>query len=80
LHPYSRNSEIVVRFSGTPVYSFSNTNKSTPDGVLIYGDIANGKAAITETAVASAYQNGEFTLIKFLSKPQPFRLRWGVSL
>jgi hypothetical protein len=59
LHPYSRDGEVVVRFAGTPVYMLNNTEKLVPDAVLVYGDIANGKAAITETAVASTFQNGK---------------------
>jgi hypothetical protein len=65
---------VVVRFSGSPVYGLNNTDKLTPDAVMIYGDVANGKAAITETAVSTIFQNGYAGVHLYDEKTETFAL------
>jgi len=57
LHPYVSNSTVLVRWTATPVFSASNTNSSQPDGVLLNGDIINGKIGYNEMIV-SQFQDG----------------------
>jgi hypothetical protein len=52
LHPYANNNTVLVRWSASPVFATSNTNKSRPDGVLLYGDIINGKISFNELIVS----------------------------
>ena len=50
LHPYSRaDVPVLTRFVACPVYSSSDLdNAHDPVGVLVFGDIVNGKAGTVE--------------------------------
>jgi hypothetical protein len=46
LSPYNTGGLGLMRWTSTPVYSLTNTDKSRPDGVLISGDLLNGKTRV----------------------------------
>jgi hypothetical protein len=48
---------VVVRLSAIPAYQTGNTNTASPDGVIIMGDMINGKEGLNEIVV-TAYQSG----------------------
>jgi hypothetical protein len=53
LHPYDNELPVIIRWTASPVYSSSNSNLSQPDGVLLYGDIVNGKITFNEMIVSN---------------------------
>jgi hypothetical protein len=81
LHPYSSTFSdsdlIVIRFCATPVYEVLGPfiNTATPDGVLVYGDIVNGKAQLNEIVLqtfgegyaGTVYFNGSTNSLQMLS-------------
>eukprot|EP00475_Leptophrys_vorax_P045451 TRINITY_DN9426_c0_g2_i1.p1 TRINITY_DN9426_c0_g2~~TRINITY_DN9426_c0_g2_i1.p1 ORF type:complete len:405 (-),score=101.81 TRINITY_DN9426_c0_g2_i1:465-1604(-) len=48
---------VAIRLSALPVYTAGNSDTSSPDGVMVFGDIINGKAGFNEIVV-SAYKTG----------------------
>jgi hypothetical protein len=61
-HPYSNiNRTVVVRFAATPVYGVNDTSVNAPDGVLVCGDIVNGKAGVNDLVLES-YGSGNIAV------------------
>jgi hypothetical protein len=52
LHPYRSNEKVVVRYCGVPIFGTSNTAQTQADGVMIYGDILNGKTYTPEWSMS----------------------------
>jgi len=52
LSPLVTHSPALIRYTSTPVYATSNTGTTKPDGVLISGDIMNGKTIAAERMLA----------------------------
>jgi hypothetical protein len=52
LHPYRSNEKVAVRYCGVPIFGRNNTAKTMADGVMIYGDILNGKAYTPEWSMS----------------------------
>lgn len=48
LHPYRNRKTVVMRYCGYPIFTLNNTLKIKADGVMLYGDILNGKAYTPE--------------------------------
>ena len=57
LLPHETGNDVVVRFVFIPMYSSTNTEHVNADGVLIAGDIVNGKLAISHKVV-NLFQEG----------------------
>jgi hypothetical protein len=58
LNPYTnKNLPVFVRLTIAPMYSLKNTDESSPDGVLFYGDVVNGKIGDNDMIV-STFKNG----------------------
>jgi len=53
LMPSFSSNTIVVRFACAPVYASNNTAQTTPDAVLIAGDIVNGKVGLNELVLST---------------------------
>mmetsp|Transcript_27714 Transcript_27714/g.34661 ORF Transcript_27714/g.34661 Transcript_27714/m.34661 type:complete len:914 (+) Transcript_27714:317-3058(+) len=48
LTPLTSKSPSLIRYTTSPIYALSNVDGKSPDGVLISGDIMNGKTALCE--------------------------------
>eukprot|EP00475_Leptophrys_vorax_P028826 TRINITY_DN4195_c0_g1_i2.p1 TRINITY_DN4195_c0_g1~~TRINITY_DN4195_c0_g1_i2.p1 ORF type:complete len:829 (-),score=198.70 TRINITY_DN4195_c0_g1_i2:737-3103(-) len=48
---------VVIRFGVAPAYASGNNDLASPDGVIILGDLINGKAQLNELVV-TAYKSG----------------------
>jgi uncharacterized protein YodC (DUF2158 family) len=58
LNPYiNKELPVFVRLTASPVYSLANTNSSFPDGVIVYGDVVNGKIG-DHDMIVSTYTSG----------------------
>lgn len=62
LHPSITKSIGLVRLTATPVFAPSNVDRKQADGVLISGDLVNGKLAINERAL-DILRSGEFYVL-----------------
>lgn len=91
LSPYLTHSWSLIRYATTPVYSINNAEALEPDGVLVSGDILNGKTAALERMLkimgqgyvaVYTYVNGEFQLAASVfqaTEDSPIEVDIGVS-
>jgi hypothetical protein len=73
LHPLENQLPVIIRWAASPVYSASNTNSSKPDGVLLYGDIVNGKIAYNEM-ITSEFGDGYAATYRYDNVSETFTL------
>jgi twitching motility protein PilJ len=73
LHPYDNNQTVLVRWTAAPVFAASNTNSSKPDGVIVYGDIINGKISFNELIV-SEFDDGYAATFYYDSTASKFKI------
>jgi twitching motility protein PilJ len=79
LHPYDNNDTVIVQWVASPVFAISNSNSSSPDGVLVFGYILNGKINYNDMIV-SEFDDGYSGTFHYDSEKENFNLLSAVRL